>query len=184
MTEKKDGAWVWIRRASLVGLVVLLCSGTFWVYQAVRYARKAIPLDTPLGGRPVAGVEESGFLGQEEFQGLPFRWTNGRAVLLVPSNPRTPPQALEVDIVVHRPQGALLQIFVNESKVFDERVRSGELKKRFDISALNPGREIAIELVSDTYVPRKETKGSNDDRTLGINVRSVSLTAQPVAPEK
>lgn len=184
MAENKGEARVWVRRAFLAALVVLLCSGPFWVYRAVRNPRKTIPLGTPLGGRAVVGVEESGFLGEEEFGGQPFRWTNGRGVLVVPSDPQAPPQALEVDIVVHRPRGALLQIFVNESKVFGDRVRAGELMKRFDISALKPGREVTIELVSDTFVPREETKGSTDGRTLGVNVRSVILTAQAVAPEK
>lgn len=184
MAEKKAGAWVWVRWVLLAALVVLLCVGPYWVYQAVRPPPKAIPLDTPLGGQPVAGVEESGFFRQEEYQGRPFRWTNGRAVLIVPSNPRTPPQALEVDIVVHRAPGVLLQIFVNESKVFDERIGEGGLKKRIDISSLTPSRELTIELVSDTFVPRKETEGSTDGRTLGVNVRSIRLTAQAAAPEQ
>jgi len=97
----------------MVVLLLLVSVIPLWAYLATRLSRKPIDLNQTLGCQPIPGVEETGFLFQEQADGRPFRWTTGQAKLIVPIDRRKPPQSLEVDFEQHKPTGTLMQLFVN-----------------------------------------------------------------------
>ncbi len=164
------------RRSLLLLLVALLaCTIPYWIYAARKGLRKPIDLDQTLGCEPVPGVEESGFFDQEQYQGRPFRWTDGMAKLVVPIDAKSPPTALEIDFMIQKPYGSLLQVFVNGEKVFDRLARPGRLFETLDLRSINLEREATIEVISDTFVPADELRGSRDPRALGVNVKGIRL---------
>jgi hypothetical protein len=165
------------RRRNLFLLLVALlaCTIPYWIYAARKGLHPPIDLEHVLGCEPVVGVEESGFFEQEQYQGRPFRWTNGMAKLVVPIDPKAPPNALEIDFTIQKPHGSLLQVFVNGEKVFDRLARAGRLFDTLDLRAINLGQEVAIEVISDTFVPADALRGSRDPRALGVNVKGIRL---------
>jgi hypothetical protein len=164
------------RRNLLLLLVALLaCIIPYAIYSVRKGLHQPINLEHVLGCEPVPEVEESGFFNQEQYQGRPFRWTNGMAKLVVPIDPKAPPNALEIDFMIQKPHGSLLQVFVNGEKVFDRLARPGRLFETLDLSAVNLGQEVVIEVISDTFVPADELRGSTDPRALGVNVKGIRL---------
>jgi len=141
--------------------------------------------NTALGARPVWGVKESGFHHQEWADGRPVRWTNGMAALHIPLDARRPPKALRVRLEAARPGGALLRVLANGRQVVGERVSERGWDRTFSLSDTPRGKEIAIELTSDTFIPSKVTRGSLDRRTLGVFVVGIWLLQhnQPISGE-
>lgn len=132
-----------------------------------------------LGCQAVEGVRDSGFHYQEYDQGVPFRWTNGRGKLLVPIDPRRPPQTLWVSLMTFRPKPdpVPFRILVDGKVVYDGTVPSGKWEKAFDLRSHQFGKEVMVELLSSTFVPKgvMEEGKNTDPRTLGVQVRGVML---------
>ena len=120
------------------------------------------------------GVEQTGFHGQELSKDTP-RWTNGAAKLVVPLEKNRPPQALRVDLVSTGPQGKQLTVSVNGDVLFHETIPTGRWSKTFSLAGRSFNQHLTIELLSDTFVPAEVKKGTNDRRTLGVQVRAITL---------
>jgi hypothetical protein len=173
----------WPRNLLLLLVALAACAVPYWVYAARQQLRhKPIDFNVLLGCEPIPGVEESGFSYQEQFEGRPFRWTNGIGKLVVPIDRKNWPGSLEIDFTIQKPGGTVLQLFVNERKVFDQRVRPGRLAHTLDVSTIDLGHEVTLEIVSDTFVPAQEMPGSPDLRALGVNVKGIRLLPRNAAP--
>jgi hypothetical protein len=135
-------------------------------------------MDVNLGARPAAGVSEEGFHHQEKAADQPCRWTNGKAVLDVPIRAKTPKSlALSLD-VPNRPNYRI-QISVNGRKLFDDEVQwNANWSMRLPLDEVDVGKNARIEVVSSTFVPASSIKGSTDNRTLGVRVKEVMLSAE------
>jgi hypothetical protein len=131
-----------------------------------------------LGCKHVPGVEEAGFYGQGYAQdGLPFRWTDGNARLVIPVAPDRKLEGLELQLSPWRPAQAppaSLRISVNDRECFNGRVPRQPWQKRLDLSGLQPADSLTLSIVSDTFSPGKFDGGS-DIREHGVEVRSVKL---------
>jgi len=128
----------------------------------------------------VWGTKIQGFLSQECIEGRPCRWTNGRARVAVPLDPRFPPgQGLEIELSTSNPLGAGLCVRTNGTELCRDRVLVDEIWSktvRFP-KGLWHCQWLVVELLSDTFVPREAIKGSNDERRLGVLVRKIGLTS-------
>src|SRR5207244_9474808 len=94
--------WVskkWWLCGGLALIVPALVCG--WILWSERPKPSSL-LDITLGSQPVVGVKESGFSWQEYFKGLPIRWTDGDALLMVPIDKPKRPQGLQVQLRSHR----------------------------------------------------------------------------------
>jgi WD40 repeat protein len=142
-------------------------------------------LDITLGAQPVPGVKESGFSWQEYFKGLPIRWTDGDAQLVVPIDKTRPPQGLQVQLRAHRLPGVKrvkLQVVANGQSLFDGAIGLGDWEKTFDLRNIPLGDQLILSLKSDTFTPLGSTKlggdgkeKSDDPRQLGVQVRGIKL---------
>src|SRR5262249_13964846 len=146
-----------------------------------------------LGNEPVAGVEESGFSYQEYLNGQPFRWTDGTARLVIPIRAGEAPRALLLRLVSYRTEevkSATLHVRANQRDVFKGRIPQGQWEKTLDLSGVELGKELVLELLSDTYAPLGRNRGngqgkSDDPRELGVLVLAIQLLnelPQPSAP--
>jgi hypothetical protein len=136
-------------------------------------------LQTPLGGRRVWGVAEGGFHDQEAVDGRPVRWTDGHGRLTVPIGEGRPGQVL-IDLAQVHPKGGQLRVLANGRELFDGPV-GGE---RGWCAVLPLGdvpirQTVALELISNPFVPAETIDGSLDTRVLGVQVREVRLLAGP-----
>src|SRR5262249_38876725 len=82
-------------------------------------------LDGPLGSRAVPGVEDSGFYSDEQNASGAWRWTDGKARLVIPLNRNERPQALWLQL--HRPKNTWLRIAVNGRELVQEKAADSEL---------------------------------------------------------
>jgi hypothetical protein len=135
--------------------------------------------DARLESGAIWGSKIHGFHSQECFDGRLCRWTNGRARVAVPLDPRFPPgQGLEIELSTGNPQGTKLCVRTNGRELCRDRVQSGETWSRtvqFP-EGLWHGQWLVVELLSDTFVPSEIIKGSIDGRKLGVLVRKIGLT--------
>jgi hypothetical protein len=133
-------------------------------------------INVNLGSERVLGVGESGFYGQEFLDKIPVRWTNGAAKLIVPLKETKLPSILAVDI---GPTGMdkkkRLKILANGHKLFDGQVPNEGFSQSFSLFDVALGKQLTIELLSDTHIPRETIKGSTDNRTLGVSVKNIRL---------
>jgi hypothetical protein len=134
-------------------------------------------LDVDLGNHAVSGLEESGFYHDEHnLEGVPFRWTDGQARLVIPLDANEPPEALLLRLV--RPRNSRLQVKVNNQELINEQNIFGEIpwQKTFDLHGLNLGNQLVLELLSDTLIPSVVSNGKNTDgRVLGVRVYLIKL---------
>ena len=133
-------------------------------------------INVNLGTERVLGIGESGFYGQEFLDKIPVRWTNGAAKLIVPLKETKLPSILAVDI---GPTGMdkkkRLKILANDHKLFDGQVPNEGFSQSFSLFDVALGKQLTIELLSDTHIPRETIKGSTDNRTLGVFVKNIRL---------
>ena len=135
-------------------------------------------IDVNLGCEKILGAGESGFYTQELWDKIPVRWTNGAGKLVVPLNEKRLPNAVGVDIVSiggakFKPKR--LQILANGHKLFEGIVPDEGYSALFSLSGVPLRKELTLELLSDTDIPKKVIKGSTDDRILGVLVKNISL---------
>ncbi len=121
------------------------------------------------------GVEQTGLHGQELSKDASPRWTDGAARLVVPIDENRPPQALRVDLASTGPQGTELKVLLNGDVLFQESLPPSRWSKTFSLAGRSFHKQLTLELLSDTFVPRETTKGSKDRRTLGVMVKAVML---------
>ncbi|WP_460183850.1 hypothetical protein [Thermopirellula anaerolimosa] len=158
--------------AAVVGVMALI-----WAVVAHRSGRSFA--NVLLGCKEVEGVLDSGFHYQEYDQGQPFRWTNGHGKLLVPIDPKRSPQSLWVSVMTFRPKPDPIpfRIVVDGKVLYDGMIPSGKWEIDLDLRSRHFGKEVMIELLSSTFVPKGVMDGgkNNDPRTLGVQVRGLML---------
>jgi hypothetical protein len=128
-------------------------------------------LDVLLGNRSVEGVEDSGFYHDEENDSGPFRWTDGRAKLVVPLKGPDRPQRLWVQL--HRPKNTWVRIVVNNRELVNEGLFEGELlwwESTQDLSGVPLGESVVVEVISNPVLAP-----DGDSRRLGVRVRGIKL---------
>jgi ribosomal protein S27E len=172
------GATTWRALAAAAGLA-LLAGATLFVMVPEMAGRPNF-LNVLLGGEAVAGVEESGFSGQEyDHLQRPLRWTDGRARLVVPLNRDKLPRALHVQLPASRPDRAppaTLQIVVNERVLFNAEVPNGALDQTFALDPALLGDTLTLDILSNTFVPQAVPGSTNSDtRSLGVRVACIRL---------
>jgi len=128
-----------------------------------------------LGAQRIRGVRESGFHGQEWHGGIPLRWTNGVAKLVVPVDAHRPPRALRVGLESYNPKGTTLRILANGYELYHAKIPTGSWSKTFGLGKVTRGNQVNLELLSNTFVPKEVLAGSIDARTLGILVQGIWL---------
>ena len=129
-----------------------------------------------VGSEKCFGVMESGFHGQEWSGGKPFRWTDGKAKLVVPLNPEHPVRALRMEILSHGPKEVKLKIFLNNRELYQGQVFPGKSwAKTFGLAGRLLGNQAIIEIISDSFIPKEVIAGSVDTRTLGVTVQDIRL---------
>ena len=131
--------------------------------------------DISLGSEKWFGVLESGFHGQEWNGSSAFRWTDGKARLVVPLDPGHPPRALRVEILSHCPKELKLRVLVNSHEMVEGKIAAGPWSNTFSLVGVPVENEATIEIISDTFVPKERIKGSLDTRTLGVIVQDIRL---------
>ena len=133
-------------------------------------------LNINLGNRRVLGIGESGWYEQDFLDKMPVRWTNGAAKLIVPLNEKRLPRAIDVDIAtIGGMKQKRLQILANGHKLFDGEISDEGYSQSFSLANVPLWKQLTIELLSDTNIPRETTKGSTDVRTLGVLVKDIRL---------
>jgi serine/threonine protein kinase len=138
-------------------------------------------LEVTLGNRSVPGVEDSGFYNDEQNEGGPFRWTNGRGTLVIPLDRKEPPQALHVRL--RRPKGTSLQILVNDRELIHEGTTRRDMsrwERTLDLDGVDLGNRVVVEVVSNTVIPHDvDPKQTEDTRALGVQVGGITLLRLP-----
>lgn len=131
-------------------------------------------LDVTVGHRFVSSVEDSGFYHDEREKERWFRWTNGKAKVVIPLNKTAPrPQALEVRLQV--PRNISLQIVVNRRTLVNEppnKQRALGWDRTLDLNGIDLGEAIEVEILSSTT---KASPPSTDTRPLGVRVYGIKL---------
>jgi serine/threonine protein kinase len=185
-TGPRPRARLWAGSLALV-LVALLGAWGLWP----RAPKQRLSfVNVTVGQEAVAGVEETGFHFQEYDVGQPFRWTNGNGRLVIPIDRAKPPGSLVVQLAVHRGPGvrhAQLQVVVNRRPLFSAAISPGSWEKVFDLSGIDLGEQVVVELISDTFSPlghkRNDRRGQSDDgRALGVQVRGIKLLGDEQGP--
>jgi hypothetical protein len=147
-------------------------------------------LNSTLGNQSVPNVQESGFYFQEYDQaGNPFRWTNGKARLVIPIDRQRLPTGLVLKLEIYRPadvKTALVQVVVNNRELTKQQVPLGKWEsssagrfpaRSLDLTGIDLGDELVLDILSDTFLAK------TDGRTLGVLVRGVELLHEAPAPQ-
>ena len=129
-----------------------------------------------LGSERCFGVMESGFHVQEWRGGKPFRWTDGRAKLVIPLNREHPPRALKVELLSYCPKDLELKILLNDHELYQGKIAADKSwSGMFSLADLRLGNEAILEIISDTFVPQEVVQGSIDNRILGVAVQDIRV---------
>jgi sugar lactone lactonase YvrE len=167
--------WPWAALGLL--LLALLGGGLFLLHHPKKKGLSLV--NVTVGSESVAGVEESGFHVQQFGpDGQPFRWTDGNARLEIPIDRATPPRALRVQLWPYRPanaEPAAVRILVNQHELLRQTLSRDRWEQTFDLTGLPPADTAVVEIRSDTFVPAEIKDGGQDTRTLGVQVRGVTL---------
>jgi hypothetical protein len=138
----------------------------------------SVHYDKLLGIESMDEIEEEGFHALETtriWKDERFRWTNGTAKLIVPLGDRLP-RALFVRLGLTAPRLVQLRIQVNGKPLFNEKfTMTNDWTRTFDVSDLQLGNAMTIEILSDTVVPSERDENSEDGRSLGVAMRGVML---------
>lgn len=128
------------------------------------------------GGAPAWNVEESGLHGQEYDGSKPFRWTNGAAEFHIGYTFSRKPLSAIVDIFSSKPGGQPVQIFINDTLVFNRYVQESEKSLTIPLKdAPLTDTQNSIRIVSDKWIPSNIDSQSTDERELGLAIDSITL---------
>jgi RNA polymerase sigma factor (sigma-70 family) len=133
--------------------------------------------DQPFGAQPLDEVGEDGFYGPEvsASSGVAYRWTNGAAKLVIPLQ-GPPPKGLHVQLILPGLPAYRLSIRANQQLLFEDHLgQNGVWSQTFDLSKTTLGKELTLEVLSDTFVPAQKHEGSTDQRALGVRLVGVTL---------
>ena len=123
------------------------------------------------GPRVALGVTQTGFHPAEWRDTSFFRWTQGKASLQIPIDPRQPPRLLEVTVLTGSRAQQALEIRANGCVLFSGPPGGEPTQKALDLSSCGAlGATLQVTFVSDTFVP-----GPADPRALGVALESVRL---------
>jgi hypothetical protein len=114
-------------------------------------------------GAPIMGVFESGI-----YRSKGSRWTNGAASLSVPAQALKGAQQLRLELASTGPEGTRLQVLLEGRQLWDADVAPGEWSRAFDISNIEPKRQVTIEIRSSTFIPN-----NNSRRPLGVAIKGI-----------
>ncbi|MBI3765203.1 MAG: hypothetical protein HY277_01700 [Ignavibacteriales bacterium] len=128
-----------------------------------------------MGSELVFGVQESGFEGTEHQGGIATRWTSGSAKLSIPIAPLHKPKWLQLELDGIGPPGRKFTLFADSVVLTNQGLPQSGLKAMYSLADVPLRDTLTLDLICDTFVPSTIYKGSNDDRTLGVSVRSVRL---------
>ena len=166
-------------------LIPLVAAGGWYLLPRQAKPRRSF-LNVPLGQEYVADIEEEGFSYQETDRlRHPFRWTNGKAKLVIPIDKAGPPQALFVQVAAYRPgtrQTVRLEMVANGQSIFQANIPQGPWKTVVDLRKLDLGEQLTLDILSDTFTPVGRPSGfkpgiSDDARVLGVQVHGITLLA-------
>jgi eukaryotic-like serine/threonine-protein kinase len=136
-------------------------------------------VNVTLGDEFVPEVEESGFHFQEFYRGQPFRWTDGHARLVIPTDRTKPPEALLVRFTANRAPGVKkprVSIVVNGRSLFEGDIPLARpWENVFDLRGIDLGEQVVLEVISDTFSPQGGKVASDDPRQLGVQVMGIKL---------
>jgi serine/threonine protein kinase len=173
----------WLFRAAVVAVLTASATVAFLLWISVQQYNQSVSdteqsassLNPSFGTELMAtpGVMLDGVWDREfdRVTGAAYWWTNGAARIVVPlSGP--PPGTLHVRLGVPIPKTLKrLCVKINGQSLFDAPVSMPfEWSQMFDLSGMHLGKELIIEVISDTFVPAKL-----DSRTLGVCVRGFTL---------
>jgi hypothetical protein len=160
----------------LVGIGMAILTGWHFLH-----ARSTNMLNVTFGNQAVTRIAESGFHNQEtDNEGL-FRWTDGQAKMVIPLGANDRPHALYMRF--RRPNKVAVRILVNGQELFNEPPTGlplSTLERTFDLNRIDIGKEIAIEILSNTVVPKMDSPNTDDGREIGVQVRDIRLLSESV----
>ncbi len=133
---------------------------------------------TQFGIKKSPWIEESGFHRSQETESGVLRFTDGNGKLLVPIDPTQPPSHIEISLASWGTRIADFTVIVNGITLTHEKIRAGGWSRTLSLSDVLIDDTLAINLMSDTFVPAELSDASNDTRVLGVCVRSVRLLAE------
>jgi MoaA/NifB/PqqE/SkfB family radical SAM enzyme len=105
-----------------------------------------------LGPEPRIGVRSTGFYTHEYYDGIVRSWTDGHAVLNVPVQAGTRLAGLDVTFHHAGVKGQRYQIVVNGRPLARGVLESAEKPVAVDLSGIEPGRELVVEILSDKSI--------------------------------
>ena len=130
-------------------------------------------VDVVLGNRTVEGVDDAGFYNDEQNDTGPFRWTDGKAKLVIPLNKNERPQALYVKVL--RLKSTWLRITVNDRQLANEPAADEDWwERKLDLSGIELGEMVVVEITCSTIVAKV------DSRPLGVRVVAIQLLREGV----
>ncbi len=128
---------------------------------------------------PIAGMQERGLHGVEDWPEGPVRWTDGDAEVTVPIHRSRPPRALRLTLIGTAPKGTRLRVRAQGVRLLDTRLRPLQQgvpwSKVFDLSSIALDDRLKIEIESDFFVPAEHYRGSTDERRLGVAILGFEL---------
>ena len=189
VSEAVIGTTVW-PQADRLGARFVTSAGrgsAFWLLPGEAQSRlPAVDyLDQTLGVESRPGLRETGFYRTESFNGVPGRWTNGAATLIVPVDPRRPPRALEIRAMAPGRESTRLEITVNGVR-WRQTITPEPWSRRLGLRRLPASERLLIELRSDTFIPAARDPSSRDRRRLGIVLQEIRLLGpqRPSRPKR
>jgi ribosomal protein S27E len=142
--------------------------------------RSSSLLNVTLGNHIVPGMEESGFHPTERGNDGRFRWTKGKARLVIPLDKKERPQAILVQLGL--PKFRSVRITANDHELLNEIAREqGPVvewlwEKTFDVSGIDLGNKVTLEIFSNVEPLLVDPRGDKvDARELGVALRGIKL---------
>ena len=162
--------------ASIAVLLVVGIGVALWMRSARRVYHLDSLLDQPFGEHPLAEIADEGFYDTEvsPLSGIDYRWTKGAGKFIIPlCDP--PPKALGVRLIMPHLPAYRLCIQVNGKVLFEDRLSlNGIWVQTFDLSTMSLGKELTVEILSDTHTQAMVGRG-NSDRVQGLRFLDLTL---------
>ncbi len=128
---------------------------------------------------PIAGLDERGLHGVEEWAQGAVRWTDGDAEVTVPIRRSRPPRGLRLTVAGTSPDGSRLRIRANGKRLLDVRLealkQNATWSRVLDLGAVAMDDQLTVGIESDTFVPSQRYQRSLDERRLGVAILGFEL---------